>query len=698
MARTSSKLGYTPRVRRGIIGLGLVAGLAAAGLAVPAPAAEAETVDYEIEIALDPQTHSLQGKERVRWTNTTGVSTDELWFHLYLNAFASSETTFMRELGSGNLRDRVSQAGGWGWIQVENLLLDDGTDLLPAMEFVRPDDGNTADFSVIRVRLPRAVRPGSAVELVIDFSAQLPWIIARTGFVDDFHLVGQWFPKLGVFEGELGWNCHQFHASSEFFADFGTYRVAMTVPEDWVVGATGVEVERTPLEAGVRIVHRAQRVHDFAWCAAPPSLMEMVEADFDPARDVPLQWLERARALLGLSAADLELPPMRLRLIVPRAQQALVPRMLRATRLAVAWYGLFYGPYPYPQLTVVSPPPAAAAAGGMEYPTFITTGAGNLDAYLPFEWSPDIEVVTVHEVGHQYFQGLLASNEFEQAWLDEGANTYAELACMTAIADDGLAPELRQLVSFWGQERLAVEMPTLPITIDRPAWTYRRRWQYYLASYSKAGVALRTVEGLIGPEAMARGMRAYAERFRFGHPTGNDLEAVLSETAGMDLGWFFDQAIRGDATPDWAVLSVRQHEPEEVAGLTWDGTVWREIEGPAEIEGEAEEIEIEETSWVIEVELARRGDLVGPVTVELTWADGTSERRTWDSEARWVRWRFERPQRLEQVVIDPDGAWALETSRADNYWRDYPARVDGPLWWVRDGLRLVGQLILTRGL
>ena len=358
-------------------------GLAAAGWAVTGQAAEPETVLYSIEVALDPETHRLQGKELVRWTNNTGVSTDELWFHLYLNAFASSETTFMRELGSGSLRRRVTPQGDWGWIQVESLLLDDGTDLLPAMEFMRPDDGNISDFTVIRVQLPWVVRPGSAVELVIEFSAQLPWIIARTGFVEDFHLVGQWFPKLGVFEGELGWNCHQFHASSEFFADFGTYRVAMTVPEDWVVGATGVEIERTPLEAGVRIVHRAQRVHDFAWCAAPSSLMEMVEADFDPARDVPPQWLERARALLGLSAADLELPPMRLRLIVPRVQQALVPRMLRAARLGVAWYGLFYGPYPYPQLTIVSPPPAAMEAGGMEYPTFITTGTGNLDASIP---------------------------------------------------------------------------------------------------------------------------------------------------------------------------------------------------------------------------------------------------------------------------------------------------------------------------
>ncbi|MEJ2188490.1 MAG: M1 family metallopeptidase [Acidobacteriota bacterium] len=655
------------RVRMGFgVGLAAVAITASAQLAwSTAP----DVVDYSIEVSLDPTSHSLQGSEVVRWSNATSVPADEIWIHLYLNAFAGSETTFMRELGSGSLRGRVSQTGEWGWTTIDSLLLDDGTDLLPEMEFMRPDDGNIDDFTVVRVPLPEAVRPGSSVELEIGFSARLPWIIARTGFVDDFFLIGQWFPKIAVFEGERGWNSHQFHASSEFFADFGSYHVTMEVPEGWVVGASGYEIERTPLDGRERIVYRAERVHDFAWCAAPPSLMEVFETDFEPARDVPPRWLAQARPLLGLSAAELELPPMRLRLILPRAQHALIPRMVRALRLAVAWYGLYYGPYPYPQLTVVSPPSGAEEAGGMEYPTFITTGAGNLDAYAPFAWSPGIEAVTVHEFGHQYFQGLLASNEFEQAWLDEGLNTYAEVSCMTAIADEDLAPDFLHLVSFWGQQRLAIGAASLPVTIDRPAWTYRQRWRYFLASYSKTGVAMRTIQGLIGPEAMARGLRA--------------------------LGWFFDQAIRSDATPDWAVLSVRQRHAGDATGMRWEGASWREIEAP-EDDGD-EPPAAQDELWTIDVDLARRGDLVGPVTVELTWEDGSTERRQWDGAARWERWRLEDARRLEQVVIDPEVAWALETRRADNYWRQSPARPRDPLWWLRDALLNAGQLFLKWG-
>ena len=670
----------------------LVALVAAALTLGPVAAIDAGTVDYEIEVSLDPAAHRLQASERVRWTNTTDAPTDEIFFHLYLNAFANSDTTFMRELHGSSLRNRVGLTDGWGWVRIESMVLDDGADLMPGLEFVRPDDDNPADFSVARVALPRVVMPGGVVELELEFSAKLPRIIARTGFEGDFHLVGQWFPKIGVFEGEKGWNCHQFHSSSEFFADFGAYEVSITLPGDWVLGATGIEAGSAPADGGRRtVVYRAERVHDFAWCAAPPDLMEVVETDFSPGRDVPMRWLERARSLLGLSAAELELPPMRLRLIVPRAQRVLAPRMVRAARLSVAWFGLFYGPYPYPQVTIVSPPVGAEEAGGMEYPTFFTTGADRLDAYPPFSWSSDIEAVTVHEFGHQYFQGMLASNEFEWGWLDEGVNTYAELECMTAIAADGLVPEIRPF-PYWGAERLALAIPRVPVKVATRAWEYRRRWIYFFASYAKTAVVLRTVEGLIGPEAMARGLRSYVDQDAFHHPSGRDLVAALSDAAEKDLGPFFEQAIWSDAIPDWAVTSVSQRSPKAVKGFSWDDGEWRLVEESDT--GGADDEDVDSDIWQVEVELARLGDFIGPVEVELTWAGGASERRTWVGEERWVRWNFEGPRRLAQVIVDPDGVWALETRRADNYWRDEPVRVDHPLWWVREVLGLAGKIFL----
>ena len=669
-------------------GLFLVALSAAAGLGAATLPVDVDIVDYEIEVTLDPETHRLEGVEMIRWTNRTDAATDELYFHLYLNAFAGSQTTFMREVQWGSLRNRTESREDRGWIQIGRLILDDGSDLLSVLEFVRLDDDNSEDFTVVRVPLPRIVEPGGVIELELEFEAQLPWIIARTGFVGDFHLVGQWFPKLAVFEGERGWNSHQFHASSEFFADFGSYLVSMTIPEDWVVGATGVEVRSIAHGVGQRtVVYRAERVHDFAWCTAPPDLMEVVETDFEPGRDVPMSWLGRARVLLDMGAADLELPPMRLRLIVPREHKMMVPRMVRAARLSAAWFGLFYGAYPYPQLTIVSPPPGAEEAGGMEYPNFIATGAHSLDAYPPFSWSSDIEEVTVHEYGHQYFQSLVASNEFEEAWLDEGLTSYAEISCMTAIAADGLVPEIATF-DFWGSERMSLAITRLPVTVARNAWEYRHRRIYYLASYTKMALALRTVEGLIGPEVMAAGMRTYFERFRFRHPTGSDLVEVLSETSGRDLDPFFDQAVYGDAVADWSVLSVRHRRPQPPKGFDWDGESWRELEEDQTTDETADD------SWQVELQLARRGDFIGPVEVELRWSDGTTERRSWDSQSRWVRWRLEGSSRLEQVVIDPDVVWVLESNRADNYWRDQIAAIDHPLWWIREVFKLAGRIFL----
>ena len=651
----------------------------------------AGVVDYEIEVELDPVNHGLLGTERVRWTNPTDTPTGEIYLHLYLNAFAGTQTTFMRELGMRSLRNRVDNTGDWGWTRIDQLMTIDGEDLLPLIEFVRPEDDNPGDFTVVRVPLPQEVQPGTSVELEIHFEAQLPWIIARTGYVGDFHLVGQWFPKVAVFEGADGWNAHQFHASSEFFADFGTYRVAMTVPEDWVLGATGIEVANTPIDGGRRtVVHRAERVHDFAWCAAPPDLMQVVETDFEPGRDVPTEWLAKARSRLGLSAAELELPPMQLRFLVPVAQQRLVPRMVRAARLSVAWFGLHYGVFPYPQLTIVSPPRGAEEAGGMEYPTFITTGADRLDEFPPFAWSPDIEVVTVHEFGHQYFQGMLASNEFEEAWLDEGLNTYAEISCMGDIVEDRLVPEIRAYPQ-WGAQRLAMGFNRVPFKVAQNAWDYRNRWLYFMASYGKTGVVLRNVEGLIGSDAMARGMRAYFERYAFHHPTGDDLVKTLSEVGGYDLTDFFAQAIYADAVPDWGVLEVRHRRPAEVEGFTWDGSNWLSEEEPGAATDDAE---ADDDQWLIEVDLIRRGDFIGPVEVELTWDDNTSERRLWDSAERWVRWHFDDRRRLEQVIVDPDGAWAMETRRVDNYWRAFPVREEPPLWWVREVLGILDRLFL----
>lgn len=644
-----------------------------------------DVVSYTIEATLDPLTHRISGSERVRWSNHGGVPTAELWWHLYLNAFSGEATTFMRGVGQGGFGSVRMTEGGWGWTRITRLVLGDGTDLLPELEFERPDDGNLDDFTVAVLRLPRPVPPGAAVELELDFEAQLPRIIARTGAAGDFHFAGQWFPKLGVFQGERGWSCHQLHETSEFFADYGSYRVAVNLPAHWVIAGTGIEVERQERDGGQRVVFTASRVHDFAWCAGPSNLMAVIEETFEPGRDVPMAWLDRARNALGMGAADLELPSIHLRLIMPRSQLRLADRLLRAARFGVAWCGLHYGPYPYPQLTVVVPPPSAEAAGGMEYPTLVTTLSSRLFSVPPLSRLPLIEMVTIHEVGHQYFYGLVGSNEAERAWLDEGLTSFTETSCTEAISEDGLADDIFP-AGGWVRRRAALATARTPLQPDVPSWRYRDRASYRAASYGKTALALKTLEGMIGERAFATAMRTYVDRYRYAHPTGDDLYSVFEEVAGEDLDWFFDQAIGGDATVDWSVLGVRNDRARSPRGLVWNDAErqWQDA-GVGEPPG-----------WNVVIDVGRLGDFVGPVDVLLRFTDGRQDRRRWDGEQRWTRWRMPSAAPLAEVVVDPDAVWALETRRSDNYWRARPRRaaVRHHLWWVAEALQLVSLLQL----
>jgi hypothetical protein len=176
----------------------------------------------------------------------------DLQFHLYLNAFRDENSSFRRESKGGeSLRGEAMDPRFPGAIDLLSMRTEDGIDLLPLGEFIHPDDDNADDRTVWRVVLPQPVPAGGSITLDIEFVAKLPQVFARTGYYGNFFMVAQWFPKLGVYEPAgmrrrttPGWNCHQFHATTEFYADFGEYDVTLDVPAGFKVGATGVECER----------------------------------------------------------------------------------------------------------------------------------------------------------------------------------------------------------------------------------------------------------------------------------------------------------------------------------------------------------------------------------------------------------------------------------------------------------------------
>jgi hypothetical protein len=226
----------------------LLAGLLAAGVALAQPRPIAS---YDIRASLDTSARTITGTQTLTWVNDSPDAVPTLQFHLYLNAFKNENSTFFRGSG-GQLRGITAERDGWGHIDISRIQIAGGPVLTSRIRFIQPDDRNRDDQTVIEAALPAPVPPGGLLRLEMDFVSKLPKVYARTGFFGDFYLAGHWFPKLGVWETrgfrqrpEAGWNCHQFHANSEFYANFGNYRVELTVPRQYAVGATGEQMSRT---------------------------------------------------------------------------------------------------------------------------------------------------------------------------------------------------------------------------------------------------------------------------------------------------------------------------------------------------------------------------------------------------------------------------------------------------------------------
>ncbi|HEX9148431.1 MAG TPA: M1 family metallopeptidase [Thermoanaerobaculia bacterium] len=643
----SSLLALAGNALPSILALATSASLAAAPLTRP-------IASYQISCRLDAEKKVVEGTELLTWTNTTSKPAPTLQFHLYLNAFRNTLSTFWRESGGEHRGNRLPES--WGSIELTRMTLADGSDLLPALTYIAPDDGNPHDRTSAEVQLPRPVNPGETISVSIDFRSRLPRVSTRTGWKGDFFLVAQWFPKIAVLE-EKGWNCHQFHASSEFFADFGDYDVSIDAPARYrgKVGATGVKVEERDLP-GERVLARFKQesVHDFAW-TADPNYLVIDDLFREPGvADTPIH------------------------LFLEPEHRGQAGRYLKAVKTAIAGYGRVLGPYPYSTLTVVDPPWGARGAGGMEYPTLITGGTYRIaPAHVQ---SP--ESVTVHEFGHQYFYGLLASNEFEEPWLDEGFNSYMEDRVVAAAYGSN-----RPVLPVFGW-RVPINVPMkLPLDENRryfpvatqdalasPAWKFQTRTSYGAHVYSKTALALSTLERLIGTAKMNRALRLYADRWRFKHPTTLDWIAAVNDATGGDWRWFFDRTFFSSGAVDYAVDEARSERARTPKGLfETDGKL--EEKAPAGITGAR--------GWDSVVTVARRGDEAMPVEIVLRFEGGHTYRSAWDGEARWTKFRVANGPRLIEAVVDPGEKILLDLDRTNNGRLVTPDRRAASRWTAR---------------
>ncbi|KAA0252164.1 MAG: M1 family peptidase [Acidobacteria bacterium] len=652
-----------------------------------------KVVDYDIRVRLDPEKRAFTGTETLLWTNPSQDTVQELLFHLYWNAFRNNRSTFFRESG-GQLRgDRADEERGWGFIDVTSMTWD-GQDLRPGFRFVSPDDGNPDDRTVLSVSLPRPVGPGETVRLEIGWEAKAPRVFARAGYVRDFYMVGQWYPKIGVYEpagrrgrAAGGWNCHQYHANSEFYADFGDYRVEIDVPERFVVGSAGALVAERK-EGGRKLLRYEQKgIHDFAWTADPRYVVK--EDTFEPSRDVPKEELARAARLLGRSEADLTagMKPVKLLFYMQPDHVDQWTRYADAQKWALAWFGLFAFPYPYAQVSCVDPPEDGIGAGGMEYQTLYTAGTWKGLAKWPLRGIRTQEMVVVHEFGHGYWMGLVASNEFEESWMDEGINSFTEYEMMTR--------RYRYFLELpFGAGFSPLDLPARGFIPSSPdydpilaaSWKYWGGGSYAKNSYARAGLAVEQVRRLVGEERFWKGFRAYAERWRYDHPTSRDFFDAIALHAPSP--WLADLVARtwyGTGFVDYRVLRAASTKVPERTGyddarkavnFTEEGTSTKG-DAAAKEKGKADgRKDRGKGPWDTVVVVGRDGDVVLPVDVVLTFENGKTWRTTWDGRSKWLRLKTTYGSKLARVDVDPEQRVVLDRDSMNNS-RFLPAH-DGP--------------------
>lgn len=619
-----------------------------------------------MDVFLDTENRIVRGKEILAWTNTTEFAAQELWFHLYWNAFQNNRSTYLSEREAGG--EKITSGfkkDDWGYCRVKSIKIKKNPfftdfDLTPTIKFRYPDDENPSDETVISVTLPEKVKPGETILLEINFRSKVPRPISRTGVYKDYYFIAQWFPKIGVFQdGE--WNCHQFHSSSEFFADYGTYDVRITLPSTYVIGATGEHREKTDNRDGTATHHFFQHsVHDFAWVASPHLIEHREVFEFDAGKKTEIT------------------------LLLQPYHKHLKDRYLNAIKEAITYCSLWYGDYPYTTVTCVDPA-FNSRSGGMEYPTFFTGGA----YFISPKGIARPEGVTIHEFGHGYFYGLVGSNEFENPWLDEGFTSFLD----TEVYYAAYPPPFYSKTYFgipvvFKKVIIPVESQGISrhrLTYDRDimqrfAWEFMDREGYSANSYSKAELMLRTLKRFLGEDVFAKMIKTYSRRWWFKHPRPEDFYQVVSEFAGQDMSWFLDQFVYSSGKLDYAVEKIRSRKEQPLKGF---------LSG---IYQDSKKKEAAETVYKSEVLVRRLGEVCLPVEVLVVFEDGKKIVEHWDGKYRWKRFSYTGPARIQKAVVDPDFKLVIDINRTNNSMMR-KANTLAPLKWTSNWLLWLQHLL-----
>lgn len=508
-----------------------------------------QDVDYRIAVLLDDEQHFLHGQLEIRYRNNAPQALDSLYFHLWPNAYRDNQTAFAQQQRQhGNLRFHYAPPEDRGYI--DSLRFEaEGQPIAWGL------DTHHADIAGLKLAQP--LLPGAEIIITTPFRVKLPRTFSRLGHEGQAYQITQWYPKPAVFDRE-GWHAMPYLDMGEFYSEFGSFDLSITLPENYLVAATGMlqtPSEKAFLEEQIArsaalldtvtqgvsqapfppssptlktIRYTAEQVHDFAWFADKRFLVQKELAILPSGRSVEA-WA-----------------------FFPPDEQHLWKQAAGYVSRALVFYSELVGEYPYPQATAVQT--ALSAGGGMEYP-MVTNISLMGDAQ-------GVDEVITHEVGHNWFYGILASNERRSPWMDEGMNSYYDHRYSRQHYD---GPDLSYLPDFVLKK---TELDMLEI-----AYLYQARRRlnqapqtpseelsrinYFLSAYEIPARAFRYLESYLGTARFDAIMQGYYEQWKFRHPRPEDFQEHVEGAVGRPLPWFFDGLIFSNQRQDYAIAGIK---------------------------------------------------------------------------------------------------------------------------------------------
>jgi len=465
-----------------------------------------QKVDIDINVTLSDTANTLAGNISIRYQNNSPDTLRYIWIHLWPNAYKNDRTAFSDQLLENGRKDfYFSNEEKRGYINRLNFKVDD--ELADIKDHPQHQD-------IVQLILPHPILPGASATIETPFNVKLPFVFSRSGHVGKIFQITQWFPKPAVYDRK-GWHPMPYLDQGEFYSDFGDYKVAITLPKSYKVAATGKLSSSTVVDTMQTLIFKQDNVHDFAWFASKDYIVK-----HDTLR-------------LQSKVIDINIYHF------PKTEKNWtngIANLKQAIKTKSEWVG----EYPYPVVTVVEEPLGSGAGyGGMEYPTItILSSSAN---------SKMLDYLINHEVGHNWFQGILASNERQHPWMDEGMNSYYDkrygIYKYNSQGVDVINSDAKFIKSREPDDIVATLLSTVvKAKMDQPIETPSDKFSqanYNLVAYEKTAQWMQLLEKELGVLLFDSVMKTYYSRWQFRHPYPEDFKQVAEEASKKNLSHIF---------------------------------------------------------------------------------------------------------------------------------------------------------------